>query len=153
VDIRSKLPYPEGNITNFYPYFFIFDGVECASMEGLLQSFLEKDEDIQKKVCKMVGFEAKLWAQLRAKSWKDEGKLYWKGKEYDRFGPEYQELLDRAYEALAQNEDFMNALLITGNEILTHSIGKKDPQETILTEFEFCSRLMRTRAKARGRNY
>jgi hypothetical protein len=53
----------------------------------------------------------------------------------------------RAYDALSQNNDFKKALLATGQEILTHSIGKSDSSDTILTEEEFCSRLMKLRNK------
>jgi hypothetical protein len=76
--------------------------------------------------------------------------LWWKGIEIDRHGKEYQELLDKAYVALAQNQDFRDALIATGNAVLTHSIGKKNQRETILTEQEFCSRLMRVREMIRN---
>ncbi len=39
-------------LSNFTARRFIFDGVECYSMEGLLQSFKFKDEHIQVEVCK-----------------------------------------------------------------------------------------------------
>jgi len=35
MDIYSKAPYPSRALSNFYPHRFTFDGVECASMEGL----------------------------------------------------------------------------------------------------------------------
>jgi hypothetical protein len=52
--------------------------------------------------------------------------------------------------ALAENDGFRNALIATGNAVLTHSIGKKNQSETILTEQEFCSRLMRVREMIRN---
>lgn len=61
----------------------------------------------------------------------------------------YQELLDRAYEALNQNSGFRKALEATGDSSLTHSIGKSDPTHTILTTQEFCSRLLKLREKNR----
>jgi hypothetical protein len=44
-----------------------------------------------------------------------------------------------------QNESYQKALWDTGTEILTHSIGVSDQNEDILTEEEFCSRLMKLR--------
>ena len=39
MDIGSKAIYPASALSNFSPHPFTFDGVECNSMEGLLQSF------------------------------------------------------------------------------------------------------------------
>jgi hypothetical protein len=54
-------------------------------------------------------------------------------------------LLDRAYDALAENEGFRKALLATGKATLTHSIGRTSINETVLTRSEFCSRLTEIR--------
>ncbi|NTW22702.1 hypothetical protein HGA34_04160 [Candidatus Falkowbacteria bacterium] len=147
MEIKSKLPYPAGALTNFAAYFFYLDGVLCASMEGFLQSLLTDDLALQESVCKLVGIEAKRFGLERIETWK-QGKheLNWRGKTYDRHGQEYQELLDRAYAALfIQNESYRKALWDTGTEVLTHSIGVADPNEDILTEEEFCFRLMQLR--------
>jgi len=112
-------------------------------MEGFLQSLKFKNPDMQKEVCKLVGIKAKM--KGKNKNWYRDGKLYWQGKEIDRFSQEYQELLDRAYNALAKNRKFQKALLASGNAQLTHSIGKGRMKETILTKSEFCSRLMNIR--------
>ena len=44
-----------------------------------------------------------------------------------------------------QNESFRKALLASGDSVLTHSMGSNKESETVLTEREFCSRLMRLR--------
>jgi len=63
-----------------------------------------------------------------------------------RGGEEYQKFLDRAFEAMfAQNESFKNALIATRDAVITHSIGKNKTADTVLTEREFVSRLMRLR--------
>jgi hypothetical protein len=69
------------------------------------------------------------------------------GKKIDRHSQEYQDLLDRAYDALAKNGKFRKALLATGDSIITHSIGKRQPNRTILTVGEFCRRLMKIRER------
>ena len=141
MDIRSKAGYPESALSNFAPHSFVFGGVECASMEGLLQSLKFDKPHIQVEVCKLVGLAAKHRGQKRNKNWKRFQKLWWQGQEYDRHGTEYQALLDRAFNSLARNESFRRALLATHNSTLTHSMGKSKESDTVLTEREFCSRL------------
>lgn len=147
MDIKSGKPYPGGALTNFAPYPFEFDGVRCNSMEGLLQSFKFDKPHIQESVCKLVGFAAKKRGQQRNSTWRKSQTLWWDGEEYDRKSEEYQELLDRAFDALSKNEKFQKALLATGESSLTHSIGKKKQSETVLTEKEFVSRLKKIRER------
>ncbi len=147
MDIKSGSKYPSSILSNFASHIFMFDGVECASMEGLLQSFKYDEPYAQVRVCGMTGCSAKRYGQKRNKSWKRAQKLWWKGVAYDRDSQEYQQLLDRAFDALAQNAFFRRALLATGNSPLTHSIGNPNMSDTCLTEREFCSRLERLRLK------
>jgi len=149
MEIRSKLDFPAGALTNFAPHAFEIDGIKCASMEGFLQSLIINDEKIQKEICQLVGIEAKNWGIAQDSVWQETQCLWWKGQKYDRHGKGYQELLDRAYAELSKNENFKKALLATGDETLTHSIGSSDPYETILTEKEFCDRLMELRKKSK----
>ena len=143
MDIGSGNGYPASALSNFAPHPFVIDGVECASMEGFLQSLKFSNPDMQKEVCKLVGKQAKF--KGKNKKWFKTQTLYWQGKEYKRDSKDYQELLNRAFKALATNSSFMKALLATGNAILTHSIGKSNISETVLTKQEFCSRLMKLR--------
>ena len=116
-------------------------------MEGLLQAFKFDKQHIQIEVCKLAGLAAKRRGQKRNKAWKRVQKLWWKSVAYDRHGPEYQQLLDRAFEALSNNDSFRRALIATGSSSLAHSIGKSNPSDTCLTEREFCSRLEHLRTK------
>lgn len=145
MDIGSGSGFPSATLSNFSPHPFIFDGVECNSMEGLLQSFKFANPEMQKEVCKLVGKQAKF--KGKKKKWFRTQTLYWQGKEFKRDSEEYQELLDRAFDALATNEGFKKALLATGNSTLTHSIGKTKQSETVLTRTEFCSRLTTIRTR------
>lgn len=145
MDIGSGTGFPSASLSNFAPHPFIFDGVECASMEGLLQSFKFSNPEVQREVCKLVGKQAKF--KGKKKKWWRTQILFWQGKEFKRESQEYQELLDRAFEALATNESFQRVLLATGNAVLTHSIGKIKENETVLTKNEFCSRLMKIRER------
>lgn len=147
MDVISLAGFPAGTISNFTPHEFVFDGVKCSSMEGLIQSFKFQDRREQIEVCKLSGFAAKRRGQTRNDVWQHAQKLWWNNQEYDRHGSAYQILLDRAFETLVQNDSFRDALLATNEEVLTHSVGSSNPNETVLTEQEFCSRLMRMRAR------
>lgn len=145
MDIGSKCGYPASALSNFAPHPFTMDGVRIASMEGFLQSLKFSNPEMQKHVCTLVGFKAKLAG--REKKWWRDRTLHWQGGTFRRDGPDYQTLLDRAYQAMFdQNEGFRKALRASGEAVLTHSIGKTDLTVTVLTRSEFCGRLMRLRA-------
>ena len=147
MEIGSSGGYPASALSNFAPHAFVFDGVACASMEGLLQSFKFDDRQVQVEVCALVGRAAKRRGQERNEAWKSAQVLWWNGAVYERHSQAYQRLLDRAFGALAENEGFYVALRATGDEPLAHAIGNPDPYDTVLTEYEFCSRLMCLRAR------
>lgn len=144
MDIASGAAYPANALSNFAPHPFEIDGVRCASMEGFLQSLKAKEPDIQKHICSLVGRAAKSAGHNR--NWQSRGTVYWQGKAICRYGDEYQQLLDRAYRALfEQNEGFRNALRASKGATLTHRMGKRKQTETILTTWEFCRRLTKLR--------
>ena len=145
MDIGSGNVWPASALSNFAAHPFEIDGVKCNSMEGFLQSLKFSNPEIQKEVCLLVGKAAKF--KGKNKKWWRTQTLYWQEKEIVRDSEEYQMLLDRAYEALAQNSGFRQALIMTGNATLTHSIGKTKKSETVLTRQEFCSRLMNLRER------
>jgi hypothetical protein len=146
MDIKSGCGYPCSALSNFSPHAFTFDGVECSSMEGLLQSFKFDKPHVQVEVCKLVGKSAKFKGKNRNKAWKSVQTLWWKGVAYKRDSKEYQDLLDRAFKAMYdQNDSFRRALAATQKAVITHSIGNNKESDTVLTEREFCSRLMKLR--------
>ena len=145
MDIGSGSGWPSAALSNFAPHPFTIDGVECASMEGFLQSLKFKEPAMQAEVCKLVGKAAKF--KGKKKKWWRTQTLYWQGVEYKRDSKEYQELLTRAFAELGKNTSFQKALLATGTATLTHEIGKTKISETVLTRQEFCGRLMAIRAK------
>ena len=150
MDIGSGSGFPSATLSNFAPHPFVIDGVECNSMEGFLQSLKFSNPEMQKEVCKLVGKAAKF--KGKKKKWWRTQTLHWQGTEIPRDSQEYQDLLDRAFDALAQNSGFRAALLATGNSVLTHSIGKTKITETVLTRQEFCSRLTKIREELRKEN-
>ena len=139
MNIGSGKNYPSNSLSNFSPHPFVIDDIKCNSMEGFLQSLKFKSPEMQEHVCTLVGFGAK--TKGRDKKWWKTQTLWWRGMEIDRHSEEYQQLLNRAYNALYDNTGFKKALVASGKSVLKHSIGKSNPQKTILTVKEFCSRL------------
>lgn len=134
-------------LSNFAEHSFEIDGVQIKSMESFLQSLKFKNKKKQMKICQMNGNKAKKKCKYH-NVWKwNGGNLYWQGKRINRFSDEYQKLLNNVYVAMFEsNEDFRNVLLSTVEEtgvqkLFTHSIGKDNPQDTILTANEFTDRL------------
>src|SRR5580704_11473035 len=98
VDIKAKGPFPVGALSNFAAHSFVLDDVVCGSMEGFLQGLKAEDVEVQKGICGLAGTEAQKAG--RRHDWSIQGTLWWKGHPIDRLSEEYQDLLDRAYEAL-----------------------------------------------------
>ncbi|BBC78200.1 Hypothetical protein KNT65_gp293 [Escherichia phage EcS1] len=148
MDIGSGSMYPSCALSNFAPHAFEIDGVQCASMEGFLQSLKFSSVEMQEHVCTLVGKKAKF--KGKKKNWWRTQTLYWKGVPILRQSIAYTSLIQRAYDSLALNEGFKRALLATRNSTLTHSMGKNKKNETVLTEQEFCSNLYRVREMLQG---
>lgn len=149
MDISSGTGYPSANLSNFHPYQFTVDDVPCNSMEGFLQSLKFSNPDMQEHVCTLVGKKAKF--KGKKKKWFRDQTLYWKGQPIKRDSQEYQDLLDKAFNALAENKKFQKTLLDTQTANLTHSIGKNKISETVLTTQEFCSRLTTIRKRLKNK--
>jgi predicted NAD-dependent protein-ADP-ribosyltransferase YbiA (DUF1768 family) len=143
IDIVTGCGYPGDKLSNFEAYEFEIDEITCYSMEGFLQSLKFNDPEKQKEICLLIGKKAKF--KGKKKKWWINQTLFWKGKEINRHGEEYQALVAKAFSQLAKNERFKRVLLDTKNEEIKHSEGKKDPTKTILTEDEFCFHLMNVR--------
>lgn len=136
IEIHSKGEYPANVLSNFSPNNFVMDGVQCASMEGFLQSLKYRSAKKQIRICALSGKAAKK-AGKRKFLWKITGNVYWQGQRYKRDSRQFDELLFKAYGQLAKNEAFYRALKSTAGKQLSHSIGKHDKSKTILTEEEF----------------
>ena len=143
MDIISTNSYPSNSLSNFAAHPFTFRGFEVNLMEGFLQGLKFKSPEMQAEVFKLVGRAAK--KKGSGKNWRENQTLYFQGTPIKRESQEYQDLLDEAYEELFKNVKFKNALLSTKGSKLTHSIGRTNPKETVLTRSEFCGRLTKLR--------
>lgn len=137
--------YPGRNLSNFFPHPFIFRGFEVASMEGFLQGLKFKSPEMQAEVFKLVGLAAK--KKGASKNWQQSQTLWFQGNPIPRRSETYQSLLDEAYDAMyEQNEAFRKAIAdVPRGATLTHSIGRTNESETVLTIREFIGRLNKLR--------
>ena len=136
--------YPGRNLSNFFPHPFTFRGIEVASMEGFLQGLKFKSPEMQREVFKLVGFAAK--KKGAPKNWQQSQILWFQGNPIPRRSDAYQAILDEAYDAMyEQNAAFRKALEDTHDATLTHSIGRTNESETVLTIREFIGRLNKLR--------
>ena len=142
VDISSRASGPAGRLSNYTERRFVFDGVPCRSLEGILQSLKCPDEKGQKDICLLTGG----WASKAGKAhdWKERQTLYWKGVPYPRKSAAYQELLSRIYDAVfEQDASFREDLRALKGRTIDHSMGLSNPAETVLTRMEFVRQLER----------
>ncbi len=143
IDIWSKSAYPADVLSNLHSNGFQFDGIECGSMEGFLQSLKYKDPNQQVLICRMLGKEAK---KMSTSEWQTNQIVWWRGNAISRQSEEFKELIGRAYQTMfEQNRIFRSALMSTRGLTLYHCRGERNPYKTILTEKEFCSILTNMR--------
>lgn len=146
IDISSKMnDFPQfRGVSNLAPKEFVMDGIQFLCLEGFLQALKTNDPDLQMEICSMGGYQAKRRGSKIL--WQNKQTLYWQGKAYGRHTEEYQQLISRAFQTCYdQCAEFRKLLAKTGNATITHSIGKEDPTQTILTISEFVNRLMQLR--------
>lgn len=133
-------------LSNLYPHEFELDGLRCASMEGFLQSLKTDTPGFSEALRNMSGVKAWKEGQAFTSKWQKTQTLWWQHKPYNRQSAGYQNLIKRAYDALSLNQQFANALMLTTDNELVHSIGNNDSTLTVLTQAEFLFNLYRIRS-------
>ena len=158
LDIKYSSDNETGSaLSNFTNHQFTVCGESFNSMESFLQGLKFKNKKKQEKIWILDGAEAKRKGKYH-NFWKyNGGNLYFKGEPINRFSEEYQNVLDNAYDALLENKEFSKALMATVDEngvktLFSHSIGKCNPYDTVLTEEEFIDRLYSMRKKLMQKN-
>jgi len=135
--------------SNLFPYPFVMDGIELASMEGFLQNLKPIHERDKAHLRTLSGYQAFKQGQVY-NDWKFTQILTWNSRSFHRSSSEYQILIERAYDALfASNSDFKGAIheiMMSGAE-LRHDFGKTDMTDTVLTRVEYIYNLYRLIAK------
>lgn len=142
VDINSRAAGPAGRLSNYTERHFTFDGMECRSIEGVLQSLKCPDLAVQREICLLTGG----WAKKAGGQyeWRSNQMLYWQGKTYPRHSDEYGKLLDRLYDQVfEQDAAFRADLASLQGQKIDHRMGLTNPSETVLTRMEFVKALQR----------
>ncbi len=149
LDIKGNSVDPRSaRLSNFTDRAFVFDGVTCCGLEGILQALKCADHEMQKHICNMGGREAKR-AGTDFNDWKESQILWWMGKPYGRSTVKYLDLITAIYDAAyEQDPTFKSDLLVTENEELRHTIGNPDVRDTVLTEVEMIYQLYRLRFRS-----
>lgn len=148
IDVYSRAEGVAGKLSNFRNRPFVLDDVRCGGIEGFLQSLKFSDVYEQETVAALHGYHAFKTGQ-GANVWKESQVLYWRGVPLARGGPEYQELLTRAFDAQYEQALMLRRyLLATVGSQLRHTMGKSDPTDTTLTELEYIDQLNRLRFRA-----
>jgi len=129
-------------LSNLYPMSFKFRGKKVSSIESVLQGIKYKDKKTQAKVFGYSGVDAYHTRACNSFDfWGDDGVLYWQGKPIKRESEDYQNFVDELYLSVFKNPLYFRALIATGDKYLLHHIGRTDTKETVLTRYEYESRL------------
>jgi hypothetical protein len=150
IDIHGGSKDPRSaRLSNFADRPFMFEGVACAGIEGILQALKVSDTGTQAEICAMSGKLAKRAGSER-NAWKEDQVLWWNNVAYPRNSREYQELITIIYDTVfEQDTTFKEELIAIGNEDICHSIGNPDQRDTVLTEVEMIHQLNRLRIRVR----
>lgn len=123
-------------ISNLFPYDFIFRGKKLKSIENFFQGIKFKDRKIQNFVFSYYGTPAVHIKAATNYNWKENGIVYWQGKEIKRDNIEYELLVDELYISAIQNPIYRGILNNCDRPII-HSIGEIDKKNTTFTRYEF----------------
>ena len=142
IDINSRASGPAGRLSNYTERCFVLDGIQCRSIEGVLQSLKTADLVEQQRICLLSGG----WATKagREHDWKAGQRLFWRGVPYERLSKEYEWLLTHIFDAVFdQDPGFRADLEAMKGKKIDHRMGTSNPSETVLTRLEFLRQLKR----------
>lgn len=147
-DISDERGFPFGMLDPSAPVRFEIDGVQCASLDGFLESLKFERIIDQKNINKRVGNDAK----KRGKEKDNPGNqranrvLYWQGDTFKRNSKTFNKLLVRVFREMAKNARYQAALMATQDVNFRYPKGKANKKDTILTKKELTDNLKKLRA-------
>ncbi len=151
-DISDERGFPFGMLDPSAPVRFEIDGMECASLDGFVQSLkFERIKD-QKNITKRVGNDAKKRGKDKdtAANQKADRILWWQGESFKRNSKKHKNLLARVFREMARNPRYQEALMATQDSDFTHSKGKSFQKDTLLTRKELIDNLKELRAELKA---
>jgi len=141
------------SLSNLYPYTFMMDGYVIKSMEAFLQSIKVYDMNEKCNIWGMHGVKCWKYGQ-EFNNWKNTQILYDNfGRPVYRHSKEYDFLIQRAFDALFKNEDFKARLKESLPYNISHSMGKTDKNDSVLTKEEYINNMERLRDQLRERRF
>jgi len=135
VGYKRKGPYAKA-LSNLFQYEFEFKGKKLSSIESFFQGIKFKDIEMQNLVFSYHSLNSNYVKVCSNYDWKQTGIVYWQGKEIDRYGSEYDDLVDELYISAIQNPLYRSLLKNCNKEII-HTMGAKEKNETVFTRYEF----------------
>lgn len=139
VNMFRDAPWPGNTLSNFAKTPFVIDNIECACAESFIQSLKCSEIGEQKLFCLLAGQQAwekgtKLTEQVFT-----AGKVWWRGIPYNLQSPEHFRLVKRGlFAKFSQSEIAREALLASGDAILTHDYGQLSGKKQSLPVDVFC---------------
>ena len=115
---------------------FVFKEKKLNSIESFFQGIKFKDPQLQDIVFTYGGLDSNYIQACSEYNWKENGIVFWQGKEIDRYSEKYDDLIDELYISAIQNPLYRNVLKNCTKEII-HTMGKKEKSETTFTRYEF----------------
>lgn len=140
--IRKGMKGLAGRLRTFEERCFVFDEILCSSIESVLESFKFKEVERQKEICILSAADAYVEGQsIEALKWENNQKLYWNGIEYERNSSEYQNLLDRLFQTVfEQDAQFRLDVAFLKNAAVQSNLGGFLPEKNVITKDEFIER-------------
>ena len=135
VGYKRKGPYAKV-LSNLFPYEFEFRSKKLSSIESFFQGIKFKDIEMQNLVFSYHSLNSNYIKVCSGYDWKKTGIVYWQGEEINRYGKEYDDLVDELYISAIQNPLYRNILKTCERDII-HTMGAKEKNETVFTRYEF----------------
>lgn len=139
VNMFRDSPWPGNILSNFAETPFVIDDVYCTCSESFIQSLKLSDAIEQKAFCLFQGQEAWEKGSKNTEVIFASGKVWWRGVAYRLHSLEHFDLVKKGLSAkFSQSEKAREALLATGEAILTHNFGQRPGKKQSLPVDIFC---------------
>ena len=123
-------------LSNLFPYRFDFKEKKLNSIEAFFQGIKFKDVEMQNFVLSYSGLDSNNIQVCSEYDWKETGIVYWQGIPINRYGKEYDDIVDELYISAIQNPLYRNVLKNCKRNII-HSMGGLKKEDTVFTRYEF----------------
>ena len=151
VNMFREAPWPGNTLSNFAKTPFVIDGIDCACSESFIQSLKSSDIDEQKKFCSYTGQEAWEKGSRLTDRVFTTGKVWWLGMPFDLHSTDHFNLVKRGLLAkFSQSEVALEALLASGDAVLTHDYGQAPGKKQSLPVEIFCQMVTEIRSEYRS---